>query len=362
MSEPQPGAPPAGRRAALRMVAGLGALALLGALIALTLIALPDAHGQRREALTRPTAIEITAHALPGFRVSDAQRRSFGPLTFRGGLVLTSKHPDFGGISGIRLQPDGARFLAVTDRGKWLRGRLTYDGVSPSGVTDAEIAPILGANGRPIATRRGWFDAESLAMDGGRAYVGLERVHQILSFDYGKHGLLARGRPISVPADFKTLPSNQGPEALVVPAKGQPHAGTLIVLSERALDAQGNIRGFLLSGKKHESFAIRRSDDFDITDAAITPKGNLLVLERSFSLLRGVRMRMRQIPLKDIAPGAVVDGPMLIYADHGYQIDNMEGLAVHQDASGSVVLTLISDDNFSRLQRTLLLQFTLTEP
>jgi len=40
----------------------------------------------------------------------------------------------------------------------------------------------------------------------------------------------------------------------------------------------------------------------------------------------------------------------------------MEGLAVHQDASGSVVLTLISDDNFSRLQRTLLLQFTLTEP
>jgi len=53
---------------------------------------------------------------------------------------------------------------------------------------------------------------------------------------------------------------------------------------------------------------------------------------------------------------------VLIYADHGYQIDNMEALAVHKDASGSVVLTLVSDDNLSRLQRTILLQFSLTEP
>ena len=37
----------------------------------------------------------------------------------------------------------------------------------------------------------------------------------------------------------------------------------------------------------------------------------------------------------------------------------MEGLSVHRDGSGALVLTLISDDNFSPLQRTLLLQFTL---
>ena len=43
----------------------------------------------------------------------------------------------------------------------------------------------------------------------------------------------------------------------------------------------------------------------------------------------------------------------------GFQIDNMEGLSVHRDARGALVLTLISDDNFSPLQRTLLLQFTL---
>jgi len=62
-----------------------------------------------------------------------------------------------------------------------------------------------------------------------------------------------------------------------------------------------------------------------------------------------------------IKPGALVGGPELIFADMGSQVDNMEGLSVHRDASGMVVLTLISDDNFSPLQRTLLLQFTLAE-
>jgi hypothetical protein len=60
--------------------------------------------------------------------------------------------------------------------------------------------------------------------------------------------------------------------------------------------------------------------------------------------------------------GAVIDGPELVTADMGYQIDNMEGLSVHRAENGDVVLTLISDDNFAFYQRTLLLQFTLTEP
>ena len=37
----------------------------------------------------------------------------------------------------------------------------------------------------------------------------------------------------------------------------------------------------------------------------------------------------------------------------------MEGISVHRSTSGDTVLTLVSDDNFSILQRTLLLQFTL---
>jgi hypothetical protein len=65
------------------------------------------------------------------------------------------------------------------------------------------------------------------------------------------------------------------------------------------------------------------------------------------------------VPVAAIKPGALVDGPQLIFADTGYEIDNMEGLSVHRDAGGALVLTLISDNNFWGLQRTVLLQFTL---
>ncbi|WP_368773282.1 esterase-like activity of phytase family protein [Pseudomonas sp. MPR-R2A5] len=45
----------------------------------------------------------------------------------------------------------------------------------------------------------------------------------------------------------------------------------------------------------------------------------------------------------------------------GQQIDNMEGISIHRAADGAMVLTLISDDNFSPLQRTILLQFALND-
>ena len=61
----------------------------------------------------------------------------------------------------------------------------------------------------------------------------------------------------------------------------------------------------------------------------------------------------------EIKDGGLVDGAALATADMAYQIDNMEGIGVHRTAGGETVLTLVSDDNFSPIQRTLLLQFTL---
>ena len=40
-------------------------------------------------------------------------------------------------------------------------------------------------------------------------------------------------------------------------------------------------------------------------------------------------------------------------------IDNMEGLAVRRGANGETLLYMMSDNNFSRFQRTLLLMFEL---
>jgi hypothetical protein len=309
-----------------------------------------------------PTRIAIQATPITAFDNRDPSKTRFGALEFRGGLALTSKYQAFGGVSALNLEPDGARFLAITDNGSWLRGRIVYQDGKLAGIADAEMAPILGSDGKPLAAR-GWYDVESLTELDGMHYIGIERVEQIVRFNFRRDGLLARGVPIAVPPDFKSFVYNKSLECLTAPPKGSPLAGNLIVITERSLDSAGNHRSFLIKtdrgGDHVERFSVARSDDFDVTDCTILPPGDLLLLERRYSPARGVAMRIRRIPLGLIRPNALADGKVLIEADLAYQIDNMEGIAVHRNADGETIITLVSDDNFSFVQRNLLLQFTL---
>ncbi len=333
------------------LAAGLAVAALLIAVGSYALAAsIPYSH-----ALTR---IELRAVPITSFDNRDPTQTRFGQLEFRGGLALTSAYEPFGGLSALRVEPDGSHFLSLTDNGSWVRGRILYQDGRPSGIADAEMAPILGPDGRPLAERH-WYDTESLAEFEGTLYVGIERVEKIVRFNYARDGLAARGVPIKVPDDFKTFKYNKSLECLTVPPRGSPLAGQLIAVTERSLDAQGNHRSYVLDGDKVTRFSVLRSDEFDVSDCAILPPADLLLLERRFSYSRGLALRIRRIPLASIKPGALIDGKPLIVADLAYQIDNMEGIAVHTNAAGETILTLISDDNFSVLQRNLLLQFAL---
>jgi hypothetical protein len=321
---------------------------------------LPKRGAVDEYSVTTPVSIEVKARTIPSFDPRDRSHVRFGSLEYRSGLVLTSGFRGFGGLSGIRLDPKGERFIAISDKGGWFTGRIRYDGKEMKGLDDVEAAPLLGPDGRPI-TARGWFDSESIALDGSFVYIGLERVNQVLRYDFSKGFTRARGEVVPLPPAAKKLPYNKGLEALVFVPKGQPLAGTLIAISERGLDAQGNLIGFLVGGPSPGQFAVRRTENFDVSDAVLLASGDLLVLERKFSWLSGIGIRIRRIPLSTVAPGAVVDGPAIFNADLGQEIDNMEGIDAHVTAEGDTVLTMVSDDNFSLIQRTLLLQFTLVQ-
>ena len=88
------------------------------------LLALVSGEAQVPPSATPPVAIEVHAESITAFDVRDASLRQFGLLEFRGGLVLRSSSQHFGGISAIRVAPDGAHFIALTDKGWWLRGRI----------------------------------------------------------------------------------------------------------------------------------------------------------------------------------------------------------------------------------------------
>ncbi len=352
--------PAVNRRRFLKYTAGLSAAALSRVASAQTALQPPPKPIKPAEfSVTAPVSIEVNARPLPSFDARDRSHVRFGSLEYRSGLSLTSPFRGFGGLSGLRLDAKGERFIAIADKGSWFTGRIVYRGREMVGLDDVEAAPLLGSDGKPI-TSRGWFDSESIALDGSLVYIGLERVNQILRFDFSKGFTGARGEAVPLPPAARKLPFNKGLEALVVLPKGSPLAGTLIAFSERGLDAGGNLVAFLIGGKSPGQFSVRRTDNFDISDAVLLPSGDLLLLERKFSWL-GIGIRVRRIALSSVAPGALVDGPAIFNADLGDEIDNMEGIDAHVTAEGDTVLTMISDDNFSLIQRNLLLQFTLVE-
>jgi hypothetical protein len=348
------------RRLLVSAAAGLSSLATSRLADAQSATHRPKRGAVDEYSVTTPVSIEVKARSIASFDPRDRSHVRFGSLEWRSGLVLTSGFRGFGGLSGIRLDAKGERFIAISDKGGWFTGRIRYEGREMRSLDDVEASPMLGPDGRPI-TARGWFDSESIALDGSFVYIGLERVNQVLRYDFSKGFTRSLGEVVPLPPAAKKLPYNKGLEALVFVPRGQPLAGTLIAISERGLDAQGNLIAFLIGGSSPGQFAVRRTENFDVSDAVLLAEGDLLILERKFSWLGGVGIRIRRIALATVAPGAVVDGPAIFNADLGEEIDNMEGIDVHVAPEGETVLTMISDDNFSLIQRTLLLQFTLVE-
>jgi hypothetical protein len=333
---------------------------LVLAQIACAAVAITTPGEAQRVGVDPPIRIEVSAEPIAAFRTRAPDQRRFGMVEYIGGLELKSSYSEFGGFSAIRVAPDGEHFVSLTDKGRWLTGRIVYKGSQLVGIAEAVMAPMLGPDGRTLAAR-GWYDTESLTEWDGWLYVGIERANRIVRFDFARHGLLARAEVVRTPPSISRLPNNKGLEALTFAPRNSNLAGALLAFSERGLDPAGNLKAFLIGGSTPGEFSVKRRDDFDISDSVTLPSGDVLLLERRFSWWTGIAMRLRRIAIADIALGALVDGRSLLFADMGYQIDNMEGLSVHTNANGDTVLTMISDDNFSILQRTVLLQFRLVD-
>jgi hypothetical protein len=328
--------------------------------LALGLAASPAAALKPRDLPLEPQRIEVRARQITAFHPGRPELRRFGALEWIGGLELSSDSVGFGGYSALQFtDAAGRRLLAVSDAGIWLQAELSVDGERPVGVAAARVAPMRDENGRSIAgTWRG--DSESLALRGAEALVGFERHNVVRRFALSPDLLTSPGRIIPTPPGLRRLRGTRGLEALVVFPPGSPHPGALLGIGESPIRGETDHAAFIIGGRGGE-FRIVHRDEYDVTDAAFLPSGDLVTLERRVQLPFGVWCRIRRFPAAALVPGARIDGRVIFEADLGAAIDNMEGLAVHRGNDGATYLTMISDDNFSILQRTLLLRFRLVE-
>jgi hypothetical protein len=257
--------------------------------------------------------------------------------------------------------PDGS-LLAVSDTSAWLSFRPVERDGQLIGIETPRLAPMLGADGTAVTSKR-QGDAEGLRVvteDGKTdAFVSFETRNDVRRFAALPDVSQSRPEPLTLPKAVAGLQRMAGLEAIASAPEGGVLGGSLVIVAERSLDSHRNHRGWILSGPRRGAFSIVRSNDFDVTDAAFLPDGDLLILERFYEFPLKVAFRIRRIDADALLPGATVDGRILIEADLRYDIDNMEGMALRPGPNGETLIMLCSDDNHSMLQRTLLLQFAL---
>jgi hypothetical protein len=298
--------------------------------------------------------VTVRATSVP-LNPQDPKQRTIGRLEYRGGLHLVSDDPRFGGISALRVLPDGQRLAAVTDEGWWVSARLVYHDRFLQALEGVEMGPLLGPDGKTPEGKDA-KDAESLALlpEGGFV-VGFEREHRLLRYPAGTGRPDGVPVPVPSPPGLEKAPFNGGIEALVA-----LRGGGLLALTEYWIE-KDQVVGWTDGPDRWKRLGLRFEGALRPSDAATLPRGDVLILERAYNPDRGiVNVRVRQILHDVIRPGSALGGRLVAEFAPPLTLDNYEGISAVRDESGETHVYLVSDDNLSPAQqRTLLLMFAL---
>ncbi|MFT4913064.1 MAG: hypothetical protein ACI9YM_001652 [Brevundimonas sp.] len=270
---------------------------------------------------------------LPGAQLSSGVR-------FAGGIdVISPETTPLHGLSDLKIL-DGD-LISVSDSGDLARARLRLDRHGRlTGLDQPRVRRLTLTDGSPI-TEKVDGDAEGLVITAsGDLLISFERDHRIWNY-----GPVARpgSRPVAVAAPDFAFPGNDGMEGLSAGPDGW-----------RAVGESGGVWDCSPAGC-HTMVAppepLLADSDYRITGLDRDPAGaGWFVVQRRFQAPADVRARVRHMA------GDSSLGPVLIELKHPGTVDNFEGIAAVATPAGTR-LYLLSDDNFSETQRTLLLAF-----
>jgi hypothetical protein len=299
-----------------------------------------------REVSIRTTALPLNAPDNPAPGVA-----------FAGALDLVSDSIDrLHGLSDLKFTSD-KDFLAVSDEGWLVSGRVVLDAMGRlAGVERVRTQPLLGETGDRLFDRPRrqqdnydtWADSEGLAtLPGGRYLVSFEHHQRVWMYGVDKRGDDLPRAMISPPF---AIDYNAGPEALAYDGRGGYYV---------ALEAGGAYhcrKDRCLPIDPDPEPPLNAATDLRVVSLDLDPLGRgLFVLERAFRRETSenvIRISLWRDP--DHTPFARKE--LVLELKNPMTVDNMEGLGVVRHGKG-VRFYLVSDDNFSRFQKTLLMAF-----
>jgi hypothetical protein len=274
-------------------------------------------------------------------------RRRVGALTLKGAWRLSSDTRGFGSFSALDV--NGNRVTALGDAGTILRFRLGRFG-NASDATLVRVPELCGNVNRKTDN-----DTESLAHDPERRHwwIGFEWRNAICRTNAD----LTREVAVARPAAIAAWPRKMGPESMT-----RLNDGRFLIISE---DASRGLSPVVLfdrdptdPGAVATTLAYRPPAGFKPTDAAQLPDGRILILTRRFALWSLFTSKLVLLDTIPPEPTGILQGRVIAHFESPVLADNFEGLSVTVE-NGKPIIWIISDDNYMRWQRTLLLKFAL---
>ena len=307
---------------------------------------------------TRPTLPAAPVKAGPEVAIqsvsvpldpSDPARVRAGDFVYAGGVAVTSDQTSrLHGLSDLVVEPDG-EILSVSDDGADLfTARLTLDSAGRLvGLSDGALRPLHGLDAMPLQGKD-WTDAEGVTRLGnGEILVSFERHHRIWRY---APSTLRPPKPVAMPPVAMT--ENDGMEGLAAAPTvsadaywvGIEPGGVWLCRLNVICDERGGLP--------------KPPPGYRLSSLTTGPKGELVILHHSYIPAIGSRIIVSIVrdPLgaKRVVDTLTLAPPMTV--------DNFEGVAVVARPDGGWRLYLLSDDNFSPTQRTLLLAFDWMPP
>lgn len=319
-------------------------------ILLLLLLSITAVGGHRVYSKNDSQTIELVSLALDE---TDPDRTKVGALTFLNAWELRSDNSDFGGISALTVIGRN-RFLAASDAGTLIGFTLSQS----YQMEDSFIAALPGAYGENANYRD--FDSEGMAYDptSGHIWISYEARHAVrrLSPSLGRIDGTKR-------LTFtKGWSANGGVEAIARLSDGR-----FVLLSEKHKRPDGSNSAYLYSGDPIEAgsqatpFGYRAPKGYRPTDATTLPDGRLLILNRRIGLPDGFSAKLAMLDPADIEADKAIAANVIATLASPLLVDNMEGLAITEE-DGRIIVWMISDDNFTALQRTILMKFALDLP
>jgi hypothetical protein len=160
---------------------------------------------------------------------------------------------------------------------------------------------------------------------------------------------------VQIPPEIARAPANGGMEGIASLPDGR-----LLILTEEFENPDGSFKGWLMEAEKAIELSYTPARGFHVTDCAALDNGDVLVLERRYIPLGILSARITVVEGSHLQAGAKLVGKELLKLEQPLATENYEGIAVQRTSKGTIIF-IVSDDNYSSFQQTLLLQFLLPD-